>query len=116
MADNGERASQIRALNDHMRTEGPLAPSRNRWVLTQGVLALGAPAVEAIIQALREFSDFTEDNDPYGEHDFGSIDHDEGRIFWKIDYYDRTLSEGSPDPSDEAVTCRVLTIMLAMEY
>ena len=115
MADH-ERAAQIRALNDQMRTNGPLAASHNRWVITPGVVALGPEALEALIETIRKFSDFTEDNDPYGEHDFGSIEIEGERVFWKIDYYDRTLTDGSPDPADEAVTCRVLTLMLAMEY
>lgn len=67
------------------------------------------------------FDAFTEDNDPHHEHDFGSIDYEGNRIFWKIDYYDHASfgtgrDMGSEDPSDAAKTLRVLTVMLAEEY
>jgi hypothetical protein len=55
-------------------------------------------------------------NDPYEEHDFGAFDADGQRVFFKIDYYDESLSYHSPDPADPAVTKRVITIMLAEEY
>jgi hypothetical protein len=65
------------------------------------------------------FKDFTEDNDPYGEHDMGSF-HIEGvtrKIFWKIDCYaDASCSGGAEDPSDPARSFRVLTIMFGSEY
>jgi Protein of unknown function (DUF3768) len=69
-----------------------------------------------ILDRVRSFGEFTEDNDPYRERDFGAFKHAGERFFWKIDYYDCDLTSGSPDPSDESVTCRVLTIMLAEEY
>lgn len=116
MAADEAWAARVRALNDQLRTGGPTTPSHNRWLLTQGVLALGSPAVDAVIESIRSFSEFTEDNDPYGEHDFGSVTVGGQVVFWKIDYYDRSLAEGSPDPADEALTCRVLTIMFSAEY
>ncbi len=72
--------------------------------------------VAAVLGKVRTFNDFTEDNDPYGEHDFGSFVHHEEKMFWKIDYYDKMMTAGSEDPSDGGVTTRVLTVMLASEY
>jgi Protein of unknown function (DUF3768) len=37
-------------------------------------------------------------------------------MFWKIDYYDLSLSMHSPDASDPSVTIRVLTLGLAEDY
>ncbi|RDJ21075.1 DUF3768 domain-containing protein [Bosea caraganae] len=88
-----------------------------KWLITPGITALPPVAQIEIIAEVRNFDAFTEDNDPYGEHDFGAFEHPgAGKIFWKIDYYDRALTGGSPDPADPSVTCRVLTIMLAQEY
>jgi len=55
-------------------------------------------------------------NDPYGERDFGSFKFQNETIFWKVDYYNRSLDAGSEDPADPKITTRVLTIMLASEY
>lgn len=61
-----------------------------------------------------DFDTFTEDNDPYGEHDFGSVELEGVKYFWKIDYYDEQLEKWS-DPLDDR-TRRILTIMRADEY
>jgi hypothetical protein len=63
----------------------------------------------------QRFDDFTLDNDAYGERDCGACDYVGGRIFGKIDDYDRTLRAGSEDPSNPRQTVRVLTIMLASD-
>jgi hypothetical protein len=113
-----DKTEQIRALNDAFRTHPFIgaALASNELVITRGVADYGNDFIDRAVTAVRRFSDFTEDNDPYGEHDFGSFDLDAVKLFWKIDYYDRKLEYGSPDPADPAVTRRVLTILLAEEY
>lgn len=106
-----EHAEAIAKLNDRHRAR----PSLD-WVLTAGVHSLGAAFVAQATAAVVAFSDFSEDNDPHGEHDFGAFEIAGRRLYWKIDYYDRNLALASPDPADPAVTRRVLTLMLAEEY
>ncbi len=70
----------------------------------------------SVIFRVMTFSEFTPENDPYGEHDFGNFELAGRRFFFKLDYYDRDLVFGSDDPADPAKTTRVLTLMLAEEY
>ena len=103
---------RIRQLNDEARmflTDGAI-------LVTGGISALPTDDQAAILERVRTFDDFDPDNDPYGEHDFGALDHSGIQIFWKIDYYDLGERNGSPDPADPSVTHRVLTILLADEY
>lgn len=106
-------AQTIRDLNDVFRRDGFAS---GQWMLTSGVTDLGPEFVVLAIRAVRSFADFSEGNDPYGEHDFGSFNLAGETLFWKIDYYDLTLTSGSDDTSDPSGTRRVLTIMLASEY
>ena len=105
-------AAKIRALNDRARQR----LDHCRWILTQGVLSCDPITVAELLIAVEGFDAFTPDNDPYAEHDFGVIKLSDDTFFWKFDYYDLDLQMHSPDPSDPAVTARVLTIMLAEEY
>jgi len=84
--------------------------------MTPGVAALGQEAVERIFQAIATFDDFYHANDPHEEHDSGSFEVNGETILFKIDYLDKNLTHGSPDPSDPSVTERVITLMLAEEY
>lgn len=102
----------IRDLNDAFRASVP----EGKCIITTGVSELGTPLSTAAVAAARAFCEFTLDNDPDGEHDFGAFMIGEQRLCWKIDYYDLTLRFGSRDPSDPAQTKRVLTIMLEEEY
>ena len=103
---------RIRALNEELRQhhQGGLI------VLTRGLEALGPELVQTVVDAVGRFDAFTPNNDPYGEHDFGSVEVQGYRVFFKIDYYDLDLSGYSPDPADPKVTRRVMPLMLAEEY
>jgi len=105
--------NRIRELNDAFRMK---AEGKGSIMVTPGVQALGEQAMKDVMLAVKEFSDFSKDNDPWGEHDFGSLEMVGQKIFWKLDYYDLTLTAGSENPANEAMTHRVLTIMLASEY
>lgn len=103
---------RVRQLNDEARmylTDGKV-------LMTRGIAGLPEEDQAAILDRVRAFDDFAPANDPYGEHDFGAFEHNDKRIFWKIDYYDREERLGSPDPADPHMTKRVLTVMLAGEY
>jgi Protein of unknown function (DUF3768) len=112
LTNDSRRTEAIQALNDRFRR----TLRGGKVLVTSGVNALGAAHVHAILTKVVEFDAFGPDNDPYQEHDFGAFDHVGNKLFWKIDYYDPSLTSGSTDPSDAAATCRVLTIMLAEEY
>ena len=109
-ADN---TAKIAALNDLCRKAMGVA---GRAVQTAGISSLPPADQSAIREKVETFDAFTPDNDPHKERDFGAFEHNGQRIFWKIDYYDTTMTKGSEDPSDPRQTVRVLTIMLASEY
>jgi hypothetical protein len=104
--------SKVQQLNDAFRK----TLTGGQTCFTSGVAALGESVTTKVLALVRGFDVFTTENDPYGEHDFGSVTIDGTNLFWKIDYYDLSLQYGSNDPSEPAQTARVLTIMLAEEY
>ena len=104
--------SRTRELNDRFRTTF----MGGRVLATIGIRDSGEAFMSSAIEAVQGFDAFTPDNDPHGEHDFGSVVVNGQKVFWKIDYYSADLTSGSPDPSDPDQTCRVLTVMLAREY
>ena len=113
-----DKSEHIRILNDAFRSELlaiGLALISNKLFITRGVADCGNDFIDRAVQAVLEFSDFTENNDPHNEHDFGSFELDGIQLFWKINYYDQNLDMRSPDPADHTVTRRVLTILLAAE-
>ena len=104
--------ARIRALND-----------AERWCLkgglvdfTNGIASLLPKDQAEVLDRVRTFDDFTPANDPHDEHDFGAFAYKGRTVYWKIDYYDLLRVNGSRDPSDPALTRRVLTVTFADEY
>lgn len=114
-----EITETIAKLNDACRKQvlsQPNSVKNTRHIITQGIAAMSVQDQLAIAIRVSAFDNFSEDNDPYQERDFGAFDYQGQKIFWKIDYYDQSLERGSEDPSDPEKTIRVLTILLASEY
>lgn len=110
---DGPSSVRIRELNDRFRRDGI---GNGSVLVTAGVQASGAAFVFAVLDAVRRFDGFDAGNDPWGERDFGVVEVDGQRVFFKIDYYDPTRTHGSENPGNEGCTHRVLTVMLPSEY
>jgi len=108
-------AEKIAELNDAWRVSGPM-------MIASGLCENGTDFVRCAIQAVRIYDDFDTGSDPFGERDFGSIELEGQKLFWKIDYYAKSEAGeefyqwGSENPADPAKTDRVTTVMLAEEY
>jgi Protein of unknown function (DUF3768) len=103
---------RIRVLDDNFRSTF----IGGRVVMSSGVADLSLDVKAHVLLLVQTFTDFSADNDPHREHDFGSFEVAGEKFFWKIDYYDGDMMFGSEDPTDPDKTTRVLTIMLSHEY
>ena len=107
-------SARICELNDRL-CKDPYG-GHGRVMMTASVNALGTAFVIRMLAAVAAFDDFPKGDDPYREHDFGAVDVDGTKVYFKIDYYDLELRYGSEDPSDPAQTARVMTLMLPEDY
>lgn len=92
------------------------AKPAGRYAVSAGVHALPPDDKALVLAAVRNFDNFTEDNDPYGEHEFGNIELPNiPKVFWRIDYYaDKNMKWGAENPEESCY--RLLTIYLASEH
>ena len=123
-----DNTNKIATLNDEFRKtlmgitymEGkfihPSDRPKGTVTVTSGIHGLEPQAMLQLFREVATFDRFTPDNDPHGEHDFGSLELDREKVFWKIDCYDPDMKHHSEDPADPQKTHRVLTIMFAHEY
>jgi len=124
-----EQTARIARLNDLARRAMGVACTA---VATAGFRSLPDADQSCVRELIETYDSFTDDNDPHGERDFGTIyqladgrwtterpmlrEDERERVFWKLDYYDRNMRFASEDAANPAVTRRVLTIMLSDEY
>lgn len=104
--------NKIAFLNDGLRRTF----ARGKVVMTAAVAALPEEQLARVLDRVRTFDEFTNDNDPYGERDFGSFELGGQTFFFKCDYYNKDMSAGSEDPGDPEQTTRVLTIGFMADY
>ena len=116
------KIEKIALLNDELRKKlisGELfkADSKDKAFITRGasIFVNGMNRMQ-FLNNVALYRNFTEDNNPHGERDFGNFMYQKEKIFWKIDYKDNSMTYHSPDASDPSQTIRVLTIMKASEW
>ncbi len=107
-----QRVRQIRRLNEEARAS-------DLWdllVFSSRLHVLGPIALVKIRQIVPNYDEFFAKNNFFEEHDFGKIGFGRHKVFWIIACYGKFLSHRTVDASDERLTTRVLTTMLAEEY
>src|SRR4249920_4200719 len=77
--------NKIALLNDAFRRTF----AGGKVTMTAGVDALPDMVKAAALQKAATFDQFNAENDPHGEHDFGSFELCGRKFFSKIDYFDR---------------------------
>jgi hypothetical protein len=107
-----DKVAEIRRLNDQFRTTF----RGGEILLTASVAALPDMVKASALEKVAAFKDFNEENDPSEEHDYGSFDHCDREVWFKIDYYATDMEHASPDPTDTLLTKRIMTIGLAQDW
>lgn len=123
-----DHTAEIARLNDAARA-GALPTSRTVFtralaeILAGDADDLGARHAslmlgQAALRRLINQTPINPGNDPHGERDFGVVEFQAHKIFWKIDVYanDGTFAWGSETPWDPQQSFRVVTIMLASDW
>lgn len=118
--NNTAEIQRIAEHNDLFRSQAGLPvcnPPVPGWSCqTAGIDALTLDQRRTILARVRNYDDFIEDDDLPNARDYGAFTlPGAGKIFWRIEYYDPTLTKDSDDPANPENTSRVLTIKLMGE-
>ena len=123
-----DHSAEIAALNDAART-GSLVTSKTVFTRAlvdilagdypdPGTRQLNLMMGQCAVRRLINETPIDPGNDPHGERDFGVVEHQGHKIFWKVDVYanDGTFAWGSEMPWDAQQSFRVVTVMLASDW
>ena len=102
--------SSLSILNDKARQ------NLNNYSLSQAVQGLNEESLQQLLEQVKTFNEFSEDNDPWDEHDYGRIEFEGNTYLWKIDYYNKNMTGHSPNSADDSVTRRIICVMRSDEY
>ena len=103
-------SSELAALNDRLRHSIPNLTFPHLLVITDEVAALSEIKLALLLEKVRTFNSFTDDNNPYGENDFGAVSIEDEKFFFKFDYYYEQLKYYKPGAR------HVLTILHSSEW
>lgn len=113
----------ITLFDDYMHSTETIFQTNSGIVkLSDNVSMLDADDKANLLRLFIHYDDFSIEgeephgDDPYGEHDFGVVDTNTGRYYFKIDYFDNNYEYHSPNKEFLTLTKRVLTVLEANEY
>ena len=99
-----------------------LGPARDgglpgQVVFTRAVAARGPLFPLLCLLEIARHETFDPEDDPDGQHDFGEVEVEGQRVWFKVDLYaDEAMEWGSERPDDPARTYRVMTVMLPSDW
>lgn len=111
----------LQTMNDLFRQTPASWNVMGRALMTAAVAELMESNPEKhmkVMAAVVSYGDFSDDNDPYMEHDYASFTVDGDSFFFKIDYYDVNYEYGCADEDKlNPEKCRrVLTVGFTSDY
>lgn len=113
----------VAAHNDTFRKavcagQRPTRPICGVLLVTRSITGINENFLTNALMAVGAFDTFAPDNDPDGYHDFGAIEIDGEKVFFKIDLYQADTDKrwGAETPDKPETVERVLTVMLASDW
>lgn len=105
-------ARAVRSLNDAFR----ISFTSTELYCSPGVIKLDHRDQSIILDRVRRYRGFAEDNDPDMTHKYGFIEYEDLQLVWEIIYLDNDGNHESTDPLSLNLTRRYMMVMLKNEW